>query len=275
MQISWRAFVSVVLVVLLSKAAIAQSVSTLMGGRANGMGYASATLFDEWGMFNNIAGIAKIESTTASFAYDLHPSLVGANRTAALIAHPFKIGVVGVGAYRFGDNLYNEHILSAGFSNTFGIASLGLKVNYIQYQTEGFGTKGVVSINFGGIAQLTPILAVGAYITNINQPELNELEKLPTRLAAGISITPTEKIIINTELEKDLEYDPTWKAGIEYKFHSKFCARTGYNINPNTAFFGLGFKTKKFNIDYALQHNVLLSLSHQASIRYEFNKSTK
>jgi hypothetical protein len=246
-----------------------------MGGRANGMGYASAALFDEWGVFNNIAGIAKIETTTASFAYDLHPSLVGANRTAALIAHPFYIGVIGVGAYRFGDNLYNEHILSAGFSNTFGIASLGLKVNYIQYQTEGFGTKGVMSINFGGIAQLTPILAVGAYITNINQPDLNDFEKLPTRLAAGISITPTEKISIITELEKDLEYDPTWKAGIEYKFHTKFSARTGYNINPNTAFFGLGFKTKKFNIDYALQHNVVLSLSHQASISYQFNKPAK
>lgn len=263
------------LIVLLPQSAQTQSVSTLMGARVNGMGYASSALFDEWGIFNNIAGIAKIESTTAAFAYDLHPSLVGGNRTAALVAHPTSVGVIGIGAYRFGDNLYNEHILSAGFSNTLGIASLGLKVNYIQYQTEGFGTKGVMSINFGGIAQLTPILALGAYITNINQPELNEFEKLPTRIAAGINLTPTEKISINTELEKDLEYAPTWKAGIEYKFHTKFSARTGYNINPNTAFFGLGFKTKKFNIDYALQHNVLLSLSHQASINYQFNKSSK
>jgi hypothetical protein len=263
------------LIILVSKTAFPQSVYTLMGSRANGMGYSSSALFDEWGIFNNIAGIAKIESTTASFAYDLRPSLVGANRTAALILHPLTLGVVGIGAYRFGDDLYNEHILSAGFSNTFGIASLGLKVNYIQYQTEGFGTKGVVSVNFGGIAQLTPILAVGAYITNINQPNLNDFEKLPTRLAAGISLTPTEKIIITTELEKDLEYEPTWKAGMEYKFHSKFSARTGYNLNPNTAFFGLGFKTNKFNIDYALQHNVLVNLSHQASITYQFNKSTK
>jgi hypothetical protein len=246
-----------------------------MGGRANGMGYASSGLFDEWGIFNNIAGIAKIESTTASFAYDLHPSLTGGNRTAAVVAMPTYFGVGGIGVYRFGDNVYNEQIISAGFSNTFGIASLGLKVNYIQYQTEGFGTKGVMSINFGGIAQLTPMLAVGAYITNINQPELNEFEKLPTKLTAGLSITPTEKINVITELEKDLEYDPTWKAGIEYKFHTKFTARTGYNINPNTAFFGLGFKTKKFNIDYAIQHNVLLSLSHQASVTYQFSKATK
>ena len=267
--------ISVLFITLLSITAQTQSVSTLMGSRANGMGYASSPLFDAWGVFNNIAGIAKIENTTASFAYDLHPSLVGANRTAAVLAHPTTFGVIGIGAYRFGDNLYNEHIVSAGFSNTFGIASLGLKVNYIQYQTEGFGTKGVVSINFGGIAQLTPILAVSAYITNINQPDLNDFEKLPTKIAAGLGITPTEKITISTEIEKDLEYDPTWKAGIEYQFHIKFFARTGYNINPNTAYFGLGFKTNKFNIDYAIQHNIVFNLSHQASVTYQFNKPSK
>jgi hypothetical protein len=272
MQIPRNVFL-LLLITYLSTTAYTQSVSTLMGSRANAMGYASTALFDEWGIFNNIAGIAKIESITASFAYDLHPSLTGANRTAAVVALPVSIGVGGIGIYRFGDNLYNEQIISAGFSNTFGIASLGLKVNYIQYQTEGFGTKGVMSLNFGGIAQLTPLLAVGAYITNINQPNLNEFEKLPTKLAAGLSLTPTEKICVITELEKDLEYNPTWKAGIEYKFHAKFTARTGYNINPNIAFFGLGFKTRKLNIDYAIQHNILLSLSHQASATYQFSST--
>jgi hypothetical protein len=263
--------VSLILLMVCSKG-VCQSVSTLMGGRPNGMGYASSALFDEWGVFNNIAGIAKLETTTAAFAYDLHPTLTGANRTAAVAAIPVTIGVAAVGAYRFGDDLYNEHLFTAGYSNTFGLASLGIKANYIQYQTEGFGTKSVVSINLGGIAQLTPLLAVGAYITNINQPNLNKFEKLPTRLAAGLSFTPTEKVIVITELEKDLDYKPTWKAGAEYTFHSKLTARTGYNINPNTAFFGLGFKTSKFKIDYALQHNVLLSLSHQASVTYQFQK---
>ncbi len=145
-----------------------------------------------------------------------------------------------------------------------------MSVNYIQYRTEGFGSKGIVSINLGGIAELTPHLSVGAYIVNINQPEINDLEKLPTKLVAGIGFKPTDKVFMATEIEKDLEYDPVWKLGIEYTFHQKFCARTGYNINPNTAFFGLGFKTKKFNIDYALQHNTLLRLSHQASIVYQF-----
>ncbi len=241
-----------------------------MGARANGIGYTSSALFDTWGIFNNIAGIAKLENTSASFAYDAHPSLAGANRAAMAFAMPLKIGVVGAGAYRFGDDLYNEQILSAGFGSKFGLAALGGQVNYIQYRTEGFGSKGAWSVNLGGIAELTPRISVGAYIVNINQPSVSEGEKLPTKLVAGVGFKPTDKVFFAMEIEKDLDYDPTWKMGLEYKFHDKFCARTGYNINPNTAFFGLGFQTKKFTIDYALQHSTFYSLSHQASVAYQF-----
>lgn len=258
------------LLVLSFSSAVGQSVSPKIGARTNGMGYTSAALFDTWSVFGNTAGAAKTETTTAAFTYDLHPAVPGGNRTAAVINLPVKIGVANVGAYRFGDALYNEHLLSAGFASKFGLAALGAQVNYIQYNAEGFGTKGVVSINFGGIAELTPKLSVGAYIHNINQPEINAEEKLPTKLVAGIAFKPTDKVYIATELEKDLEYDPLWRVGLEYLFHKKFCARTGYNLNPNTAFFGLGFKTKRFTLDYAIQHNVSLHLSHQASVIYQF-----
>jgi len=249
----------------------AQSVSTQINARANGIGYSSATLFDTWGIFNNIAGIAKQQSITAACSYDLRPSIPGANRMAAVFTMPLKIGATSLGAYRFGDDLYNEHMISAGYSNQFGLAALGLNLSYIQYRAEGFGTKGVLSISLGGIAEITPQISVGSYILNINQPEIGDQENLPTKLVAGMSFKPTDKVFIATEIEKELEFDPTWKMGLEYKFHEKFCARTGYNINPNTAFFGLGFKTKKFTIDYALQHNTLLSLSHQASVAYQLN----
>ena len=250
----------------------AQSVSTQIGARANGIGYASASLFDTWSIFNNVAGLAKVDKASVGFTYDLHPSTSGANRTAAVFALPTPVGVAGIGAYRFGDQLYNEHIISAGFANKFGLAALGAQINYIQYTADGFGTKGVASVNLGGIAELTPRLFIGAYVINVNQPNISGEEKLPTKLIAGLGIKPIDKVIIAAEIEKDLNYDPTWKMGIEYFFHKKICARTGYNLHPNTAFFGLGFKTSKFTIDYAIQHSILLSLSHQASVGYQFSK---
>ena len=125
-------------------------------------------------------------------------------------------------------------------------------------------------MSLGGIAELTPHISVGAYVQNINQPKINNQEKLPTKLVAGIGFKPIDKILVATEIEKDLEYDALWKTGIEYKFNKKFCARTGYNINPSAAFFGIGFAGRHLIIDYALQHNPSLSLSHQASVTYQF-----
>jgi hypothetical protein len=236
------------------------------------MGYATATLFDAWGLFNNPAASAKLNHAAAGFTYDLHPSPIGANRTAAVFALPVPVGVVSAGIYRFGDDLYNEQVITASFASKFGLASLGAQVNYTQYQAEGFGNKSVASINLGGIAELTPQLTVGAYIINLNQPKISGEEKLPTKLVAGLGFKPVENLFIAAEIEKDLDVDPSWKMGLEYAFHKKFSARTGYNLHPNTGFFGLGFKTRKFAIDYAVQYNVSLSLSHQASVGYQFGK---
>ena len=40
----------------------AQSSSTLIGGRAGGLAYSSSCLDDEWSIFNNIGGLAKLKT---------------------------------------------------------------------------------------------------------------------------------------------------------------------------------------------------------------------
>ncbi len=251
----------------------AQSVSTLMGARAQGLGYTTSVLTDSWGVFNNIAGIATLTQPTASFTYDLRHALPGADRTAAAIVWPIKAGVLGGGVVNFGDALYSESMITAGFSNQLGLASLGLNLKYIQYRAEGFGTKGVFTVNFGGIAELTPTLSVGAHITNINQPKISaDDNRIPTILTAGLAFKPTDNVFIATEIEKNIDYQATWRMGLEYLFNKKFCARTGYAIQPNTAYFGMGFKATRFSIDYAIQYSTQLQFGHQASITYQFTR---
>ncbi len=263
------------LLVILSTEAItlhAQSSSTLMGARGSGMGYTSSCLVDEWSVFNNVAGLAEVKQITAAFSYDAQPSFKNFNKIAAVLSLPSKIGVGGMGVYRFGDNLYNEQIVSGSFASKFGLASIGVSVNYIQYNTEGFGRKEAMSISAGGIAQITPRLSVGAYITNINQPKLSSAdnERLPTILTLGVSFKTTDKLNIATEVRKDLDYDATWKVGLEYKIHTKFFFRTGININPNAGFVGFGFKSKKFSLDYAYAHSLDIGGRHQATVGYQF-----
>jgi hypothetical protein len=250
----------------------AQSTSTLIGARAMGLGYASSCLSDTWAVFNNPAGLAGEDKPAAIFTYDAYPSFSPFNRMAAGFATPTGPGVTALGVYRFGDDLYNEQILTAAFANTLGLASLGIKVNYIQYHTEGFGNNGALTVSMGGIARLTPELSIGAHIININQPNLTKVneESLPTILLMGLGFTVSDKVFATTEIEKDLDHDLTWKSGLEYKVHKKVTARTGFNMWPQAGFLGLGWKSKKFNMDYSLQYRMNLGASHQATISYQF-----
>ena len=264
-----------VLLFLLAESTTGQSVSTTMGARAASMGNPSSILADEWSLLNNIGGLAKVKETSTAFSFEAKPALPGSSRMAALFSTPLKIGTLGVGVFKFGDNVYSEQILTTGFSNQFGIASLGMKLNYIQYRAEGFGTKSAISVSLGGIAEITHQLSVGAYIQNLNQPKLTDDERVPVRLAAGLSFKPTEEIILITEIEKDLSYDPIIKAGMEYCIHKKVYARTGFNLHPEAAFFGVGFKGWRLKFDYAIQYNNALNFAHQASACYRIEKFTK
>jgi hypothetical protein len=249
----------------------AQSTTTLIGGRAAGFGYASAVVEDEWSLFNNVAGLARVDQLSASFAYEARPALIGANRMATSISTPSKVGTLAVGIFRFGDDVYSEHQVSAGFGNQIGNTSLGVKVNYTQYRVETFGNTNAVSFDFGGITRITSQLSIGAYITNLTQSKLigTDGERLPTRLVVGAGFRPSDKLFVATELEKDLEYIATWKSGIEYAIYRKVFFRTGFNLNPNAAYFGLGGQKKNLKFDYAIRFNKLTGVAHQISAIYQ------
>lgn len=239
-----------------------------MSARAAGMGNASATLSDGSGVFNNPGGL-NFEIPVAFFAYEITPQLPGANRTSAAISLPFKVGVAAAGIFRFGDDLYSEQIVTAGFGSKVGITSLGLKANYVQYQAPGYQTQNAMSISFGGITAITKEISIGAYITNLNQARIADTELLTTKLIAGISIRPNESFLASTEIEKDLVYGATWRAGAEYSVNKKIFFRSGFSANPNAGFFGMGMKVKRMTCDFAMKLSQVPGNSFQASATYK------
>jgi hypothetical protein len=259
-----------VLTIITVQAANAQSTTTLIGARAAGLGYTTSVAEDDWSLFNNVAGLAHVDQLSASFAYEVRPALMGANRMAASILAPSKVGTLGVGIFRFGDDVYSEHQVSVGVGNQIGNTSLGAKINYTQYRVESFGNITALSFDFGGITRITSQLSIGAYITNLTQSKLigTDGERLPTKLIVGIGFRPSDKLFVATELEKNIDYQATWKSGLEYSIYKKVFFRTGFNLNPNATYFGLGAQKKNLKFDYAIRFNQLTGTAHQASAIY-------
>ena len=253
---------------------IAQSGLSQIGARAAAMGYASVALNDSWSLFNNAAGLYDCNGINGVFAFENKYGAEGFNSIGAGITSSMPVGGMGISVFKFGDGLYNEQTVAISYGNRFGLASIGARINYIQYHIDGFGDKGVFTIDFGGIAELNKKLHFGALVRNISQSKLSafEDEHIPTLLSAGLSFQPTGKVLLTTEIEKDVDMDATLRVGLEYSFLKKFKARTGVNTRPFTNYFGLGLARTRLTIDYALTINPTIGYHHQAAITYLIKK---
>jgi hypothetical protein len=137
-----------------------------------------------------------------------------------------------------------------------------------------FGSASAVFFDLGGIVEMIPSLSFAAYISNFTSSSLNDVNKtrLPVSMKLGLSYTPTEEIMLNIDLCKDVEFNPVLKAGLEYKIVEKLFVRTGLNSTPFKVFFGGGVCFGRFVIDYAVSSSTFLGMSHQASVSFYYQK---
>ena len=238
------------------------------GGKSAGMANSSVTLADAYSVFNNIGALARIEKATAFAGYR---NLFGINElstVAAGFALPTKPGTFGIGLYRFGGDLLSEQKASVGFSNKIGLISLGANLSYVQYHIESLGKTSALVIEFGGLAELTKELRVGAYVFNLNRasPGNAAIRQLPVTMKAGISYLPTDELTINTEILKQVDSKERFRIGFNYQLIRNVAVRSGIETNPVRGSFGIGFNPGKFLIDYAFSNQAILGDIHDVTL---------
>jgi len=251
----------------------AQSVNTRMGGRAAAMGQAFfAASADASAMFQNAGALAFCESSSVFFAYELTPSLPGANRTAAAVTWQSQLGTFAAGTFRFGDDIYSEQILAGAYSNRIGDTSLGLKANVIQYRADGFGIRTAFTVDVGGLTRITPEWTVGAGIFNVNQASIAAGEDLPIILVGGLGWKAPDGPLLTAELEKRLESPLRIRGGMEVDLSRRALVRTGFNLHPLMITGGVGFKFPIGFMDFATAYHEIFGFTCQASASYIIGK---
>lgn len=244
------------------------------GARSMGLANAHVTIDDAWSIFNNVGAMGRLEASQVFFSYDHRLGLKELTTLAAGTTLVHEMGVIGISLSHYGGELFNQQNIGIGFSNTLGIASFGVKVNYFQTNIEGFGRNASPVLEFGGVAVLIPGLYFGAHIYNFTRAKFGKFSHNyhPTVVKAGVSYRFSEKMMINMEAEKDIILLQKFKIGFEYNLLDKFWARSGIHTNPSNLFFGMGFKPKRYHIDYALSQNYQLGYTHHFSFNYLLNE---
>ena len=264
----------VILITFYSIKTLGQDGRYNFGARNSGIAGSSVTLGDRYSLFNNIGGLGRLENHSVFAGYQNRFGIQEFQVLGAGAIYHAEIGNAGIGFYRFGDDLFSQQRVNLAIGNQFQMVSLGLGVDLIQYNISGIGTKQVIALQFGGIAEITPHLFFGAHIFNLNQVDLVKEtgEKIPTVMKAGLSFRPTEELMINTEIEKDLDFREIIKGGIEYRIVRNIVLRTGVSTRPFLSSFGIGIQFKRFILDYSYSHHSILGAIHESSLAYTFQE---
>ena len=261
-------------VAILSFFSHAQVGSFNLGGRSAGMAGASLTLGDEYSLFNNIGGLGRVENHAAFASYQNRYGISQFQVVGAGAVYASDIGTAGMGFYKFGDDIYSEQRVHFAFGNKIQMVSLALGLDILQYTISTVGTSRALAIQFGGIAEISSQFRFGAHVFNLNQAKFDPEtgEKVPTVMKGGFSYRPTDELMLNIEVEKELDFDEVFKAGIEYRIVEKVFVRTGISTHPFSGAFGVGFHPENLKFDYGFSNESKPGSSHEISVAYSFKK---
>lgn len=246
-----------------------------LGARSMGMaGCGTALSTDVWGMQNNQASIAGIESFQAGIFYESRflVSELGMKGFAAIL--PTKSGNFGLNVNSFGYSQYSETKAGLAYARKLGERfSMGIQLDYYNTRIgENYGSSSGVAGEIGILAEPVKNLFVGLHLFNPTRTRLNGNldERLPTIMRFGMSYKFSEQVFVIAEAEKDVDFKTTFRGGIEYRPLPVFYIRAGAASNPGMVSMGFGVILKKFRLDVASSFHSVLGFSPSLGLQYGF-----
>jgi hypothetical protein len=245
-----------------------------LGARSLAMaGCGTALTGDLWNAQNNQAGLAFIKNFQTGAFYESRFLVSDLGMKAVAAAMPTKFGVFALEVTSLGlGKLYSENKAGVAYAKSFGPKfSASLQLNYFNTHIgENYGSSSTVCGEFGLIAIPVKNLTIGFHMYNPTRSKLNGSldEHLPTIMRLGTVYSFSERVLISVEAEKDVDYKPVIRGGIEYRPVPNFYLRAGAASNPGLMAFGFGIVMKKLRLDIASSFHSQLGFSPSVGLQY-------
>ncbi len=261
----------VLLLIFFVLASVNAHAQATLGARSIALGQATTALPNsQWATFENPAMMDQARPSVSFFGIRYY-GLAELTDLAAVVTYPTSIGVIGGGAHRFGDDLYNESRIRVGYKNAFQNFHYGVAVNYSHVvQGGGYGSVGALGIDAGIAARITNGLWLGAKATNINQPKYGQIndidENLPRNLSIGFSYHLSEIALLTTDVIKDVNFPLAYRGGVEVQMIENLFARAGITTAPQTFSAGFGYNSVLWGINLVVQKHENAALGYSPGL---------
>ncbi len=248
------------------------------GARQIALSHSDAALSnDVFAVFTNPAGLAQMNWRELGVYYS--PSPFGVNELAnayAAYIEPFSFGNLAIGYMQYGFELYKENKIALSYSsNVDNKLFVGVTGLYQNLSIERYGNDNTFTINLGALYYLSDITRLGVYTHNLFRATYgSEPDQIPFVLGFGASYDFNEDITFNGSVEKEIDFDPSFRLGVEYSIIEYLTLRSGFMSEPSSYSVGVGIHYSFLNLDYAFFSHPDLGLTHQMGIIIDFNPTS-
>lgn len=243
------------------------------GARPAAMANAALSFTDVWSLYHNQAGIAYLDGPTAGVFYESRFLMREFAFSGLAAAMPLGNGAVGLSYTGFGFSVYQENKVGLAYAQklakTFS-ASVQLNYHNTRINTDGYGSRSNVTAELGVRMDVSKKVVIAAHLYNPLRAKMNDFnnERLPTVLRLGGAYRISDDLLLAIETEKDIEQEPLFRGGIEYRPADILFLRVGASNQPGLLAFGFGFAFDAWRFDIATSYHNLLGYSPQASLTY-------
>ncbi len=248
---------------------------SVAGARGAALGGVGAAFEDSHSVFSNQAGMAWVKDMGFNLLAEQRFLLNAIRTVSAGGVLPMKSGSFGMTLQYYGNDAFNEQRVSIAYGRKLmENFSIGAALDYLNTNIQEYGSKGALTFELGLMARFTPKLNMGVHVFNPLSVKLTEEENLPSVLKLGIKYTPTEKVGIFAEVEKDIDFNVRTHWGVEYELIEDFNLRLGVATQPVEISFGVGYQLKNgLLLDVASRYHEVLGFSPSVGIVFVRQKN--
>ena len=217
------------------------------GGRSLGMGSAfTAVAEGSESLFINPSGLAQSNCASVSIYYSRPFGLRELSCETFTAIVPTRFGNWGFGFQGFGNSLYRETTVAAGWSyRVHQKFCFGIGIRSARLQIEKYGSDSAFLCDAGCLLKLTDQCQWGASFSNLFQSRIGQSEEvLPQIIRTGLSYRPIQGVLLSAEIDKDVRYPVETRAGAEICPLAPLALRFGFGREPDCFSAGLGLTWK-------------------------------
>ena len=218
----------------------------------------------------NQAGLAFLQQPEGGAFASLPFGIPDLTNMGLAATFPFGGGGAGLTLQRLGNGNFYAQQIGLAFGRKLQ-ESLAIGTRWTLSQTRLPGSRYPLGLeaDIGLVSKIGARLQFGIHVAHI----LTTSKSKPVVAHVCMGYKSSEKVFLALEIEKDVDFPPDLRAGLEYRPSESIFLRFGSAVNPPMANFGVGYLLPNdLSLDFAVEMHATLGLIPSIGITYRKNK---